>query len=170
MTQEVKGPEVVVWIHYLNKSKSKRLWIWANVGIALLQLIFPKRNQNTGNHIYQIQNFWGEDLEIPHPPFAATFVEIRCVCGGAFQIDLGWHCLSVYIIITAARTSLMTRPGAEPELLMLKQTHSEKPGAQWHASILGCTTAGESSQTGFLNMTMSSLYWNGLHNHQISIQ
>ena len=28
----------------------------------------------------------------------------------------------------------------------------------------------ESSQTGFLNMTMSSLYSNGLHSHQISIQ
>ncbi len=27
-----------------------------------------------------------------------------------------------------------------------------------------------SSQTGFLNMTMSSLYSNGLHSHQISIQ
>ncbi len=26
------------------------------------------------------------------------------------------------------------------------------------------------SQTGFLNMTMSSLYSNGLHSHQISIQ
>ncbi len=28
----------------------------------------------------------------------------------------------------------------------------------------------ESSQTGLLNMTMSSLYSNGLHSHQISIQ
>ncbi len=28
----------------------------------------------------------------------------------------------------------------------------------------------KSSQTGFLNMTMSSLYSNGLHSHQISIQ
>ncbi len=28
----------------------------------------------------------------------------------------------------------------------------------------------KSSKTGFLNMTMSSLYSNGLHSHQISIQ
>ncbi len=28
----------------------------------------------------------------------------------------------------------------------------------------------KSSQTGFLNMSMSSLYSNGLHSHQISIQ
>ncbi len=28
----------------------------------------------------------------------------------------------------------------------------------------------KSSRTGFLNMTMSSLYSNGLHSHQISIQ
>ncbi len=28
----------------------------------------------------------------------------------------------------------------------------------------------KSSQSGFLNMTMSSLYSNGLHSHQISIQ
>ncbi len=28
----------------------------------------------------------------------------------------------------------------------------------------------KSSQTGFLNMTMSSIYSNGLHSHQISIQ
>lgn len=50
--------------------------------------------------------------------------------------------LPVYIIITAARilticpeAGLMTRPGAEPERLMFKQTHSVKRGAQWHARI-----------------------------------
>ncbi len=34
----------------------------------------------------------------------------------------------------------------------------------------GYVTKLKSSQTGFLNMTMSSLYSNGLHIHQISIQ
>ncbi len=36
--------------------------------------------------------------------------------------------------------------------------------------ILHHVTKLKSSQTGFLNMTMSSLYSNGLHSHQISIQ
>ncbi len=36
--------------------------------------------------------------------------------------------------------------------------------------IMHHVTKLKSSQTGFLNMTMSSLYSNGLHNHQISIQ
>ncbi len=36
--------------------------------------------------------------------------------------------------------------------------------------IMHHVTKLKSSQTGFLNMTMSSLYWNGLHSHQISIQ
>ncbi len=36
--------------------------------------------------------------------------------------------------------------------------------------IMHIVTKLKSSQTGFLNMTMSSLYSNGLHSHQISIQ
>ncbi len=36
--------------------------------------------------------------------------------------------------------------------------------------IMHHVTKLKSSQTGFLNMTMSSLYSNGLHGHQISIQ
>ncbi len=36
--------------------------------------------------------------------------------------------------------------------------------------IMHHVTKLKSSQTGFLNMTMSSLYSNGLHKHQISIQ
>ncbi len=36
--------------------------------------------------------------------------------------------------------------------------------------IMHHVTKLKSSQTGFLNMTMSSLYLNGLHSHQISIQ
>ncbi len=36
--------------------------------------------------------------------------------------------------------------------------------------IMHHVTKFKSSQTGFLNMTMSSLYSNGLHSHQISIQ
>ncbi len=36
--------------------------------------------------------------------------------------------------------------------------------------IMQHVTKLKSSQTGFLNMTMSSLYSNGLHSHQISIQ
>ncbi len=36
--------------------------------------------------------------------------------------------------------------------------------------IMHHVTQLKSSQTGFLNMTMSSLYSNGLHSHQISIQ
>ncbi len=36
--------------------------------------------------------------------------------------------------------------------------------------IIHHVTKLKSSQTGFLNMTMSSLYSNGLHSHQISIQ
>ncbi len=36
--------------------------------------------------------------------------------------------------------------------------------------IMHDVTKLKSSQTGFLNMTMSSLYSNGLHSHQISIQ
>ncbi len=36
--------------------------------------------------------------------------------------------------------------------------------------IMHHVTKLRSSQTGFLNMTMSSLYSNGLHSHQISIQ
>ncbi len=36
--------------------------------------------------------------------------------------------------------------------------------------IMHHVTKLKSSQTGFLNMTMSSLYSNSLHNHQISIQ
>ncbi len=36
--------------------------------------------------------------------------------------------------------------------------------------IMHHVTNFKSSQTGFLNMTMSSLYSNGLHSHQISIQ
>ncbi len=38
------------------------------------------------------------------------------------------------------------------------------------SSIMHHVTKLKSSQTGFLNMTMSSLYSNGLHSHQISIQ
>ncbi len=38
------------------------------------------------------------------------------------------------------------------------------------SSIMHHATKLKSSQTGFLNMTMSSLYSNGLHSHQISIQ
>ncbi len=37
-------------------------------------------------------------------------------------------------------------------------------------SMHQCTIKLKSSQTGFLNMTMSSLYSNGLHSHQILIQ
>ncbi len=36
--------------------------------------------------------------------------------------------------------------------------------------IMHHVTKSKSSQTGFLNMIMSSLYSNGLHSHQISIQ
>ncbi len=36
--------------------------------------------------------------------------------------------------------------------------------------IMHHVTKLKSSQTGFLNMKMSSLYSNGLHSHQISIQ
>ncbi len=36
--------------------------------------------------------------------------------------------------------------------------------------IMHHVTKLKSSQTGFLDMTMSSLYSNGLHSHQISIQ
>ncbi len=36
--------------------------------------------------------------------------------------------------------------------------------------IMQHVTKLKSSQTGFLNMTMSSLYSNGLHSHEISIQ
>ncbi len=36
--------------------------------------------------------------------------------------------------------------------------------------IMHHVTKLKSSQTGFLNMTMTSLYSNGLHSHQISIQ
>ncbi len=36
--------------------------------------------------------------------------------------------------------------------------------------IMHHVTKLKSSQTGFLNMTMSSLYSNGLHSHRISIQ
>ncbi len=36
--------------------------------------------------------------------------------------------------------------------------------------IMHHVTKLKSSQTGFLNMTMSSIYSNGLHSHQISIQ
>ena len=53
--------------HYLNKS---------NLGI-ILQLAIPKMHQNTGNHIYQIQNFLGEDPSTPLPPFSPTFIQIR---------------------------------------------------------------------------------------------
>ena len=62
-----RGPEaqVVEWAHHLNKSKSKRLWIWTNLGIALLRLAIPKMHQNTGNYIYHIQNFLGEDPPLP---------------------------------------------------------------------------------------------------------
>ncbi len=38
------------------------------------------------------------------------------------------------------------------------------------SSIMHHVTKLKSSQTGFLNMTMSSLYSNSLHSHQISIQ
>ncbi len=38
------------------------------------------------------------------------------------------------------------------------------------SSIMHHVTKLKTSQTSFLNMTMSSLYSNGLHSHQISIQ
>ncbi len=40
----------------------------------------------------------------------------------------------------------------------------------YSSRIMHHVTKLNSSQTGFLNMTMSSLYSNGLHSHQISIQ
>ncbi len=40
----------------------------------------------------------------------------------------------------------------------------------YFSTIMHHVTKLKSSQTGFLNMTMSSLYSNGLHNNQISIQ
>ncbi len=51
--------------------------------------------------------------------------------------------------------------------LWLQCTHLLMATSSW---ISHHVTKIKSSQTGFLNMTMSSLYSNGLHSHQISIQ
>ncbi len=44
------------------------------------------------------------------------------------------------------------------------------PSSDTSSRIMHHVTKLKSSQTGFLNMIMSSLYSNGLHSHQISIQ
>ncbi len=44
------------------------------------------------------------------------------------------------------------------------------PSSDGYFRIMHHVTKLKSSQTGFLNVTMSSLYSNGLHSHQISIQ
>ena len=64
--------------------EAERIW-----GVALLQLAIPKRHQNTGNHIYQIQNFWRGGSSDPSSPFCTHFITNKvCVCvgGGPYAV------------------------------------------------------------------------------------
>ena len=56
-----RGPEaqVIALSHYLNKSKSKRLWIWTNLAVDLFQLAIPKMHKNTNPpfpHLHLLSN------------------------------------------------------------------------------------------------------------------
>ncbi len=80
-----------------------------------------------------------------------------------------WHTLSPLVPITDLlyTTAYLGMLLTMSIPLWLQCTHLLMANS---SRIMHHVTKLKSSQTGFLNMTMSSLYSNGLHSHQISIQ
>ncbi len=111
---------------------------------------------------------WRKEHESMDPSCLVSTVQIR---GGGVMVwgIYSWHMLGPLVPIehhlTPQSTWVLLLTMSIPLWLqftpLLMATSSR---------IMHHVTKLKSSQTGFLNMTMSSLYSNGLHSHQISIQ
>ncbi len=87
------------------------------------------------------------------------------MCGGIFS----WHILGSLVPIEHRLNSTaylsIVADHVHPFMTTVYPSSDVTSSRRMHH-----VTKLKSSQTGFLNMTMSSLYSNGLHSHQISIQ
>ncbi len=111
---------------------------------------------------------WCKEHESMDPPCLVSTVQAG---GGGVMVwgIFSWHTLGPLVPIeyrlnTTAYLSIIAdhvHPFITTVTHFLMATSSR---------IMHHVTKLKSSQTGFLNMTMSSLYSNGLHSHQISIQ
>ncbi len=111
---------------------------------------------------------WCKEHESMDPPCLVSTVQAG---GGGVMVRgiFSWHTLGLLVPIehrlnTTAYRSIVAdhvHPFITTVTHLLMATSSR---------IMHHVTKLKSSQTGFLNMTMSSLYSNGLHSHQISIQ
>ncbi len=100
-----------------------------------------------------------------HPALPQWFGLVVVAVWGIFS----WHTLDPLVPIehrlnTTAYRSIV----ADHVHPFMTTVYTSSDG--YFSTIMHHVTKLKSSQTGFLNMTMSSLYSNGLHNHQLSIQ
>ncbi len=111
---------------------------------------------------------WRKEHESMDPSCLVSTVQAR---GGGIMVwgTFSWHTLGPLVPIehryTPQPTWVLLLTMSIP--LWLQCTHLLMANS---SRIMHHITKIKSSQTGFLNMTMSSLYSNGLHSHQISIQ
>ncbi len=109
---------------------------------------------------------WGKEQERIHPSCLVSIVQAG---GGVIVWGIfSWHTLGTLVPIEhyLNATVYLSIVADHVHHFMTTVYPSSDAYFQQNNAINNLT----SSQTGFLNMTMSSLYSNGLHSHQISIQ
>ncbi len=110
---------------------------------------------------------WCKEYEGMDPSCLVSMVQ----AGGGVMVwgIFSWHTLGPLVPIEHRlnATAYLSIVADHVHPFMTTVYHLLMATSSW---IMHHVTKLKSSQTGFLNMTMSSLYSNGLHSHQISIQ
>ncbi len=107
---------------------------------------------------------WCKEHESMDPSCLVSMVQ----AGGSVMVwgIFSWHTLGPLVPIEHRLNATVYLSWPCPSLYDYSVPSSDATSSR----IMYHVTKLKSSQTGFLNMTMSSLYSNGLHSHQISIQ
>ncbi len=111
---------------------------------------------------------WYKELEIMDPSCLCSTVQAGC--GGVILWGIfSWHTLGPLVTIEHCLNATAYLSIVADHVHPFMTTVYPSSDAT-SSRIMHHVTKLKSSQTGFLNMTMSSLYSNGLHSYQISIQ
>ncbi len=151
----------------LSISKTADLLGFSHTTISSLQRMVRKR-ENIRIRISRVR-IWHKEHESMDPSCLVSTVQ---AAGGGGVMVLGifsWHTLGLLEPIEH-RLSVTAYPSIVADHVHPFMTTVYPSSDATSSSIMHHVTKLKSSQTGFLNMTLSSLYSNGLHSHQISIQ